>query len=249
MLCVHGSGAHAHWFDFVASGFSADYHVRAIDLRGHGESMWVDPPAYSNERFAADLAEVVDKLDLHDIVLMGHSMGGLVALEYAATRAGRVTRLIIVDTRLVVAEDRVARMRDIGTRRGGGYATREEFVARFRLLPDGTTASPEVIRHVAQFSGRQVADGSWRHKVDRNVYAMREPMHALVWWNHIKVPALLIKGERSQRITPQIVAEATAFCPRLELAEVENSDHHVTLDNPAGFTREVKAFLAKRASE
>jgi pimeloyl-ACP methyl ester carboxylesterase len=38
MLCVHGGGAHAHWFDFVAPGLSADYHVRALDLRGHGDS-------------------------------------------------------------------------------------------------------------------------------------------------------------------------------------------------------------------
>ena len=45
MLCVHGSAAHAHWFDFVAPGFTPDYHVRAIDLRGHGDSAPVDPPS------------------------------------------------------------------------------------------------------------------------------------------------------------------------------------------------------------
>src|SRR5512147_863173 len=64
MLCLHGGAAHAHWFDFVAPGFSADYHVRALDLRGHGDSAWADPPAYSYQRYASDLAEVVEKLDL-----------------------------------------------------------------------------------------------------------------------------------------------------------------------------------------
>ena len=44
MLCVHGGAAHAHWFDFVAAGFNADYHVRALDPRGHGDSAWSDPP-------------------------------------------------------------------------------------------------------------------------------------------------------------------------------------------------------------
>jgi pimeloyl-ACP methyl ester carboxylesterase len=42
------------------------------------------PPAYFYERYAADIAEVVDKLDLRDFVLIGHSMGGMVALVYAA---------------------------------------------------------------------------------------------------------------------------------------------------------------------
>jgi len=247
MLCVHGSGAHAHWFDFVAADFSTDYHVRALDQRGHGDSAWADPPAYSNERFALDLAEVVEQFDLRDFVLIGHSMGGLIALQYAATHPGRVARLIIVDTRLQMTEDRIGPMRNIGLRRGKTYATHEEFVARYRLRPDGTTASPRVIRHLAQFSGRQLAEGGWRNKLDRNVYATREPVHGVAWWKHIRVPALLMKGDRSPRITPQIFAEARALCPQLELAEIPNSDHHVTLDNPSEFTRTVKTFLARHA--
>src|SRR3972149_4745393 len=67
MLCVHGGAAHAHWFDFVASGFSADYHVRALDWRGHGDSAWSDPPEYSHERFASDLAEGAGKLALRGV--------------------------------------------------------------------------------------------------------------------------------------------------------------------------------------
>ena len=42
ILCVHGGAAHSHWFDFFASGFVPDFHVRALDFRGHGEaySVW-----------------------------------------------------------------------------------------------------------------------------------------------------------------------------------------------------------------
>src|SRR4051812_21636963 len=80
MLCVHGGGANAHWFDFVARGFTADYHVRAIDLRGHGDSDW-DPssrPDYAYSRHAADIQALAEKLDLLDFVLVGHSMGGMI---------------------------------------------------------------------------------------------------------------------------------------------------------------------------
>jgi len=245
MLCVHGGAAHAHWFDFVAPGFSADYHLRALDLRGHGDSAWAEPPDYAYPRYASDLAEVVEKLELRDFVLIGHSMGGMVSLVYAATYPGRVGRLVVIDTTMRMAEERVAALRDVGNRQGSSYATREEFVARYRLRPAGTTAAPEIIRHLAQNSGRQLGDGSWRHKFDRNVYAGRELMDGLPWWNHISIPALLVKGERSQRITPQVYFEVKARCPHVELAEVRHSDHHVTLDNPSGFVHGVKAFLAK----
>lgn len=247
MLGVHGGAAHAHWFDFVAPGFSSDYQVRALDQRGHGDSAWAEPPAYAYECYVSDLADVVEKLDLRDFVLIGHSMGGVVSLVYAATHPGRVRRLIVVDSTLHMTEDRAAKLRDVGSRQGSSYATREEFVARYRLRPAGTTAAPGIIRHLAERGGWQLADGSWRHKFDRNVYARRESVDSLPYWNHISIPALLVKGDSSQRITPQVYAEVKARCPHVELAEVPHSDHHVMLDNPSGFTHVVKAFLAKPA--
>jgi pimeloyl-ACP methyl ester carboxylesterase len=245
MLCLHGGAAHAHWFDFVAPGFNTGYHVRALDQRGHGDSAWVQPPAYTYEDYASDLAEVVEKLDLRDFVLIGHSMGGMVSLVYAAAHPGRVAQLVVVDTTMRMPEERLAAMREVGNRQSRSHATREEFVARFRLRPPGTSASPEIIRHLARNSGRQTGDGSWRHKFDRNVYAMRPGLDGIPYWRKIGVPALLVKGARSARITPEVIAAIKAFCPHVECTEVPDSDHHVTLDNPAGFVHAVRAFLAK----
>ncbi|MGH6631644.1 MAG: alpha/beta fold hydrolase, partial [Burkholderiales bacterium] len=133
MICLHGGAANAHWFDFVAGAFTGDYHLLALDQRGHGDSEWAEPPDYSYARYAADLAELVEKLDLRDFVLIGHSMGGTVSLEYAATYPGRVGKLVIADSTLQMPEERVAALRGVGSRQGTHYATREEFVARYRL--------------------------------------------------------------------------------------------------------------------
>ncbi len=245
VLCVHGGGAHAHWFDYIAPHFSADYHLLALDQRGHGESAWADPPAYAFESFASDLAEVAEKLDLRDFVLIGHSMGGLGSIVYAATYPGRLGKLVIVDSSLRMAEDRVAAMRDIGARQGSTYSSHEDFVRRYRLRPVGTTAPADVLRHMAGHATRQADDGTWRHKIDRNVYAQRIRVDAVPYWDRIRVPALLVKGGNSQRITPQIFADVKSRCPYAELVEVPGSDHHIPLDNPAGFARAVKPFLAR----
>ena len=246
MLCLHGGAAHAHWFDYIAPGFTGDHHVLALDQRGHGDSEWADPPEYSYERYAADLAEVVEKLDLRDFVLIGHSMGGTVALEFAAAYPGRVGKLIVVDSTLQMNAERVAALRDVGARQGSSHPSRAEFIARFRLRPAGTLATPAIIRRLAENSARQSSDGRWCHKFDRNVYATRETTDGLPRWNHIRVPALLIKAERSQRISPQVFAEVNARCPQVQLTEVPNCDHHVTLDNPSGFVNAVRSFLTKR---
>ena len=245
MLCMHGGAANGHWFDFVASGFTPDYHVFALDQRGHGDSAWADTPAYSYHDYAADIDKVAAKLDLRDFVLVGHSMGGMVSLVYAATFPGRLKKLVIVDTSIKLSEERLSAMRDVGNRGGSSYATREELIARYKLRPGNSLAPAEVVRHIAGFSARQFPDGGWRHKFDRRVYATREGMDGMPLWERVKVPALLVKGGRSPRISPEIFEQVKARAPQVELAEVADSDHHVTLDNPEGFVRAVRPFLDK----
>jgi pimeloyl-ACP methyl ester carboxylesterase len=246
MLCVHGGAAHAHWFDYVAPDFAPDFHVRAVDLRGHGDSEWADPPVYSFEKYASDLNEVVEKLDLSDFVLIGHSMGGMVSLVYAATHPGRVSRLVLVDTTMHMSKESIGRLRDLGARPAKDYATHDELISRYRLQPEGPNlAASEVIRHVAAHSGRQTAEGTWRHKFDRSLYAIFERRDGRPYWNHIKVPALLVKGEHSSRVNAEILAQVKARSPQVELVEVPNSDHHITLDNPGGFADAVRAWLAR----
>jgi pimeloyl-ACP methyl ester carboxylesterase len=247
MLCIHGSAAHAHWFDFVAPGLINDYHVLALDLRGHGDSEWdrSPQPAYNYDRYAADVHELTEKLDLRDFVLVGHSMGGLVSIVYAATYPGRAKAFIMIDSSVNLPPDRVAAMNAVGSREGSSYADKDEFVAKFKVRPAGSSAAPEIVRHLAQHSGRQFEDGRWRSKVDRNVYAKRIGRELMPYWANIKIPALMMKGDRSNRVSPQIIAGVKALAPQVEVAQVAGCDHHVTLDNPLGFVAVASQFLNK----
>ncbi len=247
ILCVHGGAAHAHWFDFIAAGFTADYHVCALDHRGHGDSEWDQSPTpdYSYQRYAADLNAVVEQLDLRDFILVGHSMGGVVSTVYSATYPGRAKAFILIDSTICMPPERIASMQAVGNREGRHYATQEEFLANYKVRPAGSVAAPEVIRHIAQHSGRLFEDGRWRYKVDRKIYAMRQRMDSFPYWNHIKIPALLMKGDRSARITPEIIAEVKSRAPQVEVAEVAHSDHHVTLDNSSGFIQAMNEFINK----
>jgi pimeloyl-ACP methyl ester carboxylesterase len=247
MLCVHGGAAHAHWYDFVAPGFTPNYHVRSLDLRGHGDSDAVDPPQYLYKDYAADLNKVVEALDLRDFVLIGHSMGGTVSLLYLATYPGRAGKFVMVDSSVNLAPERIALLRDVGSRPGRNYDSRDEMIERYRLRPGESLAKPEIVRYIAARSIRQDTDGTWRYKFDRNVYATREPFDGNPLWDTVKIPTLLVRGDRSTRITPQVHQKVRERCPQAELVEVSASDHHVTLDNPRGFVDAVAPWLARTA--
>ena len=245
MLCIHGGAAHGHWFDFVAPGFNRDYHVHALDLRGHGDSEPVDPPVYYYENYAADIDKAVEAMGLRDFVLVGHSMGGTVCLLYAATHPGRVKKLIVVDSTVNLSADRIAKLRDVGSRPGRDYDSKEEMVSRYKLRPGNPQATPDVVRYIGERSVRQNEDGTWRYKFDRAVYSTREVFDGTPLWKDIKVPALLVKGALSERITTEVFAEVKTLCLQAELEVVAHSDHHVTLDNPQGFIDAVKPWLAR----
>jgi pimeloyl-ACP methyl ester carboxylesterase len=247
MLCVHGGAAHAHWFDFVASGFTADYHVMSLDLRGHGDSAWANPPAYAFKDYASDIAGFVEALGLKDFVLIGHSMGGMVSLLYAATYPGRVGKLVVVDSRLLLPVNRIGAMREAGTRAAKSYASQEELVSRYRLEPPGThVAPPGRVHHIALHSGRAKPDGTWQHKFDRTVFVHFERREGMPLWDDIKIPALLLKGERSDRLGPDAVAQIKSRAPQVEMLEVSGADHHIMLDNPSGFVNAVRTFLSSK---
>ncbi len=247
MLCLHGGGANAHWFDLVAGAFTPDHHVLALDLRGHGDSAWADPPIYTYDHYVDDVGKVIEALDLRDFVLMGHSMGGMVSLLHASSpveqRAQRIKALIVIDSTLRITAAHVEGMNARGKHPGRAFATLDDYVARFKLRPVETMADQITLDYIARQSARQFEDGQWRHKIDRNAMATRTPRDGVPHWKDIKIPALLVKAALSRRLSPQIITDTQAICPHVELVEVSQSEHHITLDNPAEFTQVVRPFL------
>jgi esterase len=95
LVLLHALGEDASDWDEVAAALSNRYRVLALDQRGHGQSEYT--ARYSFELMRDDLRDFVDALGLEQFSLMGHSMGGLVALLFAEEHPERVQRLVIED--------------------------------------------------------------------------------------------------------------------------------------------------------
>lgn len=102
LLFVHANGYHARLWDSIIRGLEG-YHIIAIDLRGHGRSE--KTPIDHWGIFGDDLSSVVVALDLHQIVGIGHSMGGHALTEAAARHEARFERLILIDPAIIAPDE------------------------------------------------------------------------------------------------------------------------------------------------
>lgn len=98
IVCIHGLGTSASTWDACAKELADRYEVLAVDLLGHGDSpLPADPAEYTRDRALADLDDVLAELD-EPAVLVGHSLGGYLALAHAATRPGVARGVVVLNT-------------------------------------------------------------------------------------------------------------------------------------------------------
>jgi pimeloyl-ACP methyl ester carboxylesterase len=245
MLLLHGGGANAHWFDFIGPSLAQHGRVVAVDLRGHGDSTPAEPPLYTPEAYLQDLRALLSAEQLVTPVLMGHSMGGILTVQYTGTWPQEVGALIVCDSRPVYPPETTDFLRQTGQRQGREYATQEEYMAHFRIRPDGLRAPQEIHRYIARHAGKQLPNGTWAHKIDRRVYAQRNPLDTLPCWQQVTCPALFLRAEQSSRLTPALLQQIKDACPQVECVEVAEAGHHLVLDQPAQTVALVREFLQR----
>lgn len=99
LLMLHATGLCAALWAPIAQGLAQEFHIMAFDQRGHGNS---DSPegVYSFHLLGEDLAAVMEVLSLHDVHIVGHSAGGFAAIIADSLIPGRISRVVLVETRV-----------------------------------------------------------------------------------------------------------------------------------------------------
>src|SRR5215831_13364322 len=128
VVCVHGFTSSAQAFNALARQLQDRFHFLALDVRGHGESAWSPTGAYRYSDQAGDLAAFAEQLGLEKFVLIGTSMGGIIAMAYAAEHTERLSRLVINDIG-PDAEAGTQRITQMVGSRPDEFATLEEAMA------------------------------------------------------------------------------------------------------------------------
>jgi pimeloyl-ACP methyl ester carboxylesterase len=97
LLLVHGGRDHCRSWDWTAQAFCNDWHVIALDHRGHGDSNWTSDGNYAVNDMVYDVAQLVHQLDLAPVTIVAHSLGGNVCTRYAGIFPEMVRKLVTIE--------------------------------------------------------------------------------------------------------------------------------------------------------
>ena len=232
LVLVHGAACNRRFWDQQVSRFSSAHRVIAVDLRGHGES---DAPSerYPVRLFAEDLASTCTQLGIDNAVVIGHSLGGLVALDFASAYPDRVAAAVMIDSPLLPGGDRAEVVRDLvaGLRGPDPDAALRAYFARL-FGPYDDPAIKSWILDQAVLTGPHVTSSLWEESV--------------VSWDDeaalraCRVPLLYLDAG-----TPNAdLARAVELCPGLMIARTIGSGHFSPLVVPEQVNAMLERFLS-----
>jgi pimeloyl-ACP methyl ester carboxylesterase len=256
LVLVHGGLDHARSWDWVARSLREDYHVYALDLRGHGNSAWAPGAMYTIAEHVLDLAVLLDIIGEFPIRLIGHSLGGAVVLHYCGVYPERVHKAVSVEGMgfpknhkiHAPAPERlrkwIERVREVEKRQPRSYPSLEAAVARMKEA--NPFLSDEVACHLTLHGTNWDANGNMVWKFDNYIRAFSPYGHGITdateVYSKITAPILLFWGLESFAPLPDGDPRLEAIANR-RLIPVEHAGHWVHHDQLDLFLRETAAFL------
>jgi esterase len=238
IVCLHGYTSSAEAFNALARRLADRFHVVAMDVRGHGESEWSPRQAYEYADQAADLAAFTDLLVPQRFVLIGTSMGGIIAMAYAQHWGQRLQGLVVNDIGpdVEAGSGRITQM--VGSR-PDDFASLDEAMDYRRQASPITASRPLADqRELALGVLRRRSDGRWAWKMDPAYIERRitrgAPARPDAWpvLASLACPTLVVWGSDSDVLSEAQARRMVATLPRGELVAVPGVGHAPTLIEP-----------------
>lgn len=239
IVLIHGLFGSYENLGIIARNLAEDYHVINIDVRNHGQSPHSDEMSYP--LMAEDLLQTLDHLGLPKVSILGHSMGGKLAMAFALANPERVNKLILADVAPVVYP-----------------ARHQQILAALNSVPlDKIQSRSEADKYLSQYINElgvrqfllkslhnQDENFSWRFNLasltEQYANIIGEPQQHGVFTGN----CLFIKAELSDYILPEHKEHILAHFPNAKVKIIQGTGHWLHAEKPAVFTRLVQDFLS-----
>lgn len=235
-LLVHGWAVSGHiWSDLFHKWPAGAGRLIAPDLRGSGFSS-KPREGYSIDSYAEDIVALIDALELRDFVLVGHSMGGTIALRAALERQDRLRRLVLMcpvpPSGVPFNDEQIAFFRSLGNGREGAATTLGMMFAK--------PVAPEVLTPAIEGCASVVPEAfyggfdAWRTAN----FAARV--------GELRVPTLVIPGEKEQPLTPEFLkATIVDLISGARLETFAGTGHYPQLESTDDLVARLQQWLAR----
>lgn len=241
VLC-HGLFGQARNWNTIARGLAERYRVSAVDLPNHGRSAWT--PRVDYRAMADEVATLISADD--PVALVGHSMGGKVAMALALQRPELVERLCVVDIAPVAYASASEFARYVAAMQGMDLATIKTREDADRALTDAAP-DPGVRAFLLQNLRREGSGWRWQ----ANLEGLGDGLAALSGWpselseaTPYERSVLWVAGAESTYITEDAVPAMRTLFPRMRKVVIKGAGHWVHSEQPDTFLAVLRAFLA-----
>ena len=250
VVMLHGIRGYAETFARVAAALQPEFRVIAFDQRGRGDTDWDPAHNYYADAYVADLDGIVQALGLASFDLLGHSMGGINAIVYAARHPRQLRRLVIEDAgpgAFDASEGATRIRRELATtpERFESWEAASDFMRALR-----PTVTEEARQQRLQNMLKPLPGGGYTWRYDHaGIAATRlhpDPARAIdleVSVRAIACETLVLRGGRSDYLQPSMVERMRALNPRIAALEIPDAGHYIHDDQPVLFERAVAGFL------
>jgi pimeloyl-ACP methyl ester carboxylesterase len=244
LVMLHGNSANAWWWQPLAGALHAsDIRLLALDQRGHGDSEWVQPPAYSPIDYAHDLARFIAEYAPPGPFVAGHSMGGISALAFGAEYPGVARAIVAIDVAVTSTERRNHYLRRLKGLPLVTYPDFETARLRFRLMPNEGDIEPQILTTIAEKSLGRNIEGRWMMKFDRQSFVGSDGIDVLAAISRVRDPLLLIRAEHSRIMTADAARRALDANSNARLVTIAGAHHHVILEQADAVARAIEEFV------
>jgi esterase len=239
LMMLHGLFGSASNMQIVGRQIATQRPVILPDLRNHGRSPHADDVSY--QAMAEDILRLMDKLGCEHTDLLGHSMGGKVAMWLAINYPDRVNHLIVADISPVTYANRfvqiISAMQKVDLEKLGDRQQADECLAEY--LSDASLRG-----YLLQNLVRDDDQWSWRINLGQLASNIECIMEFPETSAEFAKPVLFIKGESSDYISPAYEDALYRLFPLAEIQVVKNAAHWIYAEQPQTFTHMVTEFLS-----
>ncbi len=246
VLLLHGGNQSAHSWDLVSLHLADRYRVVAPDQRGHGDSEWSRESDYTLGALARDAAALIRERGMQRPIIVGHSMGGMVALLLAKFHPELPRALVIVDVGPEISGRGTGSIRDF-VERNVEFDDPEEFLDQ--VVKYDPFRKREHMARTLKYNLLRRADGKYISKHDRRRLA--DPFGServtLDCLRPFDFPVLVVRGAESTVLEPDAADRFARALPHGRLVTIPACGHNVHSQNTPGFLAGIAPFLASLA--
>ncbi len=240
VVCIPGLTRNARDFEDLAPHLAQTYRVICVELRGRGLSEYAkDPMTYVPPTYVRDVAALFKAANLAHVALIGTSLGGIISMVLAATMPAKILGVVLNDIGPEISPEGLARIASyVGQTKP--ITNWEEAAAAIQMIdgnifPDYDT--DETWQKMARRRFVESEEGVFRPDYDLNISKPFASSSAAVnLWPFFtalkRIPALAIRGETSDLLSPAVFAQMKKVVPKLRQVTVPNRGHAPYLDEP-----------------